>query len=112
MPSIAIDVTTSGLFTRDLYLEYRKQFDDVRDSVIDPVNSPVAGTMLIGSTGAPNPFTKIYEADELYYYIIGYDASVFTPAPTVTADGKLTYTVDASKVTDATYMNIVFVEKK
>ncbi|MDR1056071.1 MAG: hypothetical protein LBL90_09705 [Prevotellaceae bacterium] len=109
MPSIAIDVTTTGTFTRDLYLEYRKQLEDVLDSST-PAESPIPGTTLVKSPGAPNPFTKIYEADKLYYYITGYDASVFSSL-SITADGKLTYTVDANNVTDATYMNIVFVEK-
>lgn len=109
MPSIVIDVTTSGNFERDLYLEYRKQFEDIVDSST-PIDSPVAGTTLVKSPDAPNPFTKIFEADELYYYITGYDTSVFSNL-VVTATGKLLYTVDADEVTDATYMNIVFVEK-
>lgn len=109
MPSIVIDVTASGTFERDLYLEYRKQFEDGVDSSV-PNDSPVAGTPLVKSPDAPNPFTKIFDADELYYYITGYDTSVFSNL-TVTATGKLLYTVDADEVTDATYMNIVFVEK-
>lgn len=109
MPSIVIDVTTSGNFERDLYLEYRKQFEDGVDSSV-PNDSPTAGTTLVKSPDAPNPFTKIFEADELYYYITGYDTSVFSNL-VVTATGKLLYTVDADEVTDATYMNIVFVEK-
>lgn len=110
MPSIAIDVTTSGTFTRDLYLEYRKQFEDGQDSQVDPNTSPVAGTPLIKSPDAPNPFTVIFDASQLYYYVTGYDADVFSDLA-VTADGKLTYKVDADKVSGATYMNIVFVEK-
>lgn len=108
MPSIAIDVTTSGTFTRDLYLEYRKQFDDAVDSSV-PADSPTEGTPLVKSPGAPNPFTSIYSADKLYYYVTGYDDKVFSGI-SITADGKLTYTVDADNVTDATYLNIVFVE--
>ena len=111
MPSIAIDVSVSGTFTRDLYLEYRKQFEDTLDSTIDPVTSPAAGTALVSSPDAPNPFTAIYNADELYYYVTGYDEAVFSNL-TLTVDGKLNYTVDADSVTDATYMNIVFVERK
>jgi hypothetical protein len=108
MPSIAIDVTTSGTFSRDLYLEYRKQFEDTRDGET-PANSLIAGTPLKTSPGAPNPFTKIYAANELYYYVIGYDATVFSfPASPITADGVLTYTVEANNVTGATFMNIVF----
>lgn len=109
MPSIAIDVTTSGTFTRDLYLEYRKQFEDSMDAQTDPATSPLPGTALVKSPSAPNPFTTIFDANKLYYYVTGYDASVFS-ALSITADGKLTYTVDADNVSDATYMNIVFVE--
>jgi hypothetical protein len=114
MPSIAIDVTTSGTFERNLYLEYRKQFEDLADGNTPP-DSPTAGTALVKSSpNAPNPLTKIFNADELYYYVTGYDAAVFSftcPTCGITADGKLTYTVDADNVTGATYMNIVFVEK-
>ncbi|MFV0329709.1 MAG: hypothetical protein ACK5KL_07800 [Dysgonomonas sp.] len=110
MPSIAIDVTTSGTFTRDLYLEYRKQFEDSMDSQTDPNTSPLPGTTLVKSPSAPNPFTTIFDASKLYFYVTGYDATVFS-ALSITADGKLTYTVDADNVSDATYMNIVFVEK-
>jgi hypothetical protein len=109
MPSIAIDVTTNGTFTRDLFLEYRKQFEDSRDNQT-PANSPTAGTALVKSLGAPDPFTMIFNADGLYYYVTGYDATVFSNL-SITADGKLTYTVNAANVTGATYMNIVFAVK-
>ncbi len=109
MPSIAIDVTTSGEFTRDLYLEYRKQFEDSQDSQI-PANSPAAGTALIASPDAPNHFSTLFATDKLYYYVTGYDAAVFSNLG-IDKNGVLTYTVDADNVTDATYMNIVFVVK-
>ena len=109
MPSIAIDVTTSGTFERDLYLEYKKQFADV-DDALTPANSPIAGTTLIKSGGAPNFFTKIYAAGELYYYVTGYDATVFSNL-NITTSGVLSYTVNANNVSDATFMNIVFVVK-
>jgi hypothetical protein len=110
MPSIVIDVTTSDTFTRDLHLEYKKQFADT-DDASTPANSPTAGTALVKSDpNAPNPFNKIYVAKELYYYITGYDATVFSNL-SITPAGVLTYTVNADNVTDATYMNIVFVVK-
>jgi len=110
MPSIVIDVTTSGTFQRDLHLEYKKQFADTDDSST-PANSPTPGTALVKSdVAAPNPFTKIYAANELYYYVTGYDASVFSNL-SITSTGVLTYTINAGNVTDATYMNIVFVVK-
>lgn len=109
MPSIVISVENSGTYTRNLFLEYRKQFEDNMDNEL-PADSPSAGTSLISSPDAPNPFSTLLSADQLYYYITGYDTAVFSDLK-ITADGKLTYTVDADKVTDATYMNIVFVEK-
>ena len=110
MPSIAIDVTTSGTFTRNLHLEYKKQFADT-DDASTPSNSPAPGTALVKSdSNAPNPFNKIYAANELYFYVTGYDATVFSNL-SITQAGVLTYTVNADNVTDATYMNIVFVIK-
>lgn len=109
MPSIVIDVSSSGNFTRDLYLEYRKQFEDTMDNITSP-SSPAVGMALIKSPNAPNPLTNLLNANELYYYITGYDNTVFS-ALSITEDGKLSYTVNSENVTEATYMNIVFVEK-
>jgi len=110
MPSIVIDVQTSGTFERDLYLEYKKQFADTDDAA-EPANSPTAGTAMVKSNpNAPNPFARIYAAEELYYYVIGYDATVFSNL-SITANGVLTYTVNADNVSDATFMNIVFAVK-
>ena len=110
MPSIVIDVTTSGTFTRNLHLEYKKQFADTDDASM-PSNSPKPGTALVKSdSNAPNPFNKIYAANELYFYITGYDTTVFSNL-SITQAGVLTYTVNADNVTDATYMNIVFLIK-
>jgi hypothetical protein len=110
MPSIVIDVSADGTYQRDLYLEYRKQFEDTGNFITN-ILSPKDGTALVKSeTAAPNPFTRIFASNELYYYIIGYDADVFS-AVTVSNVGLLQYTVDADNVTDATYMNIVFMVK-
>ena len=110
MPSIVISVTTSGTFQRDLYLEYKKQFADTDDE-LTPENSPTPGTALVKSdANAPNPLTRIYAAGELYYYVTGYDTTVFSNL-SVTSNGVLSYTVNADNVTEATYMNIVFVVK-
>jgi hypothetical protein len=110
MPSIVIDVEESGTFSRDLYLEYKKQFSDT-DNDSKPENSPTAGTPMIKSDpNAPNPFSTISAANELYFYVIGYDATVFSNI-SITPAGVMTYTVDTDNVSDATYMNIVFVVK-
>ena len=110
MPSIVIDVTANGTFSRDLHLEYKKQFADT-DDASTPLNSPTAGTALIKSDiNAPNPFSKIYGANELYYYVTGYDATVFSDL-SISPAGVLSYIVNAGNVSDATYMNIVFVVK-
>jgi hypothetical protein len=112
MPSITIDVSIDGTFTRNLYLEYRKQFADDSDSQIAAGDySPTPGKALVKSdANAPNPLTKIYEANELYYYVTGYDGTVFS-ALSISAAGLLTYTVNANNVSEATYLNIVFVVK-
>jgi len=110
MPSIVIDVSTDGTFSRDLYLEYKKQFTDTENSTTNTY-SPVPGNLLVKSdNNAPNPFTKIYSAGELYYYVIGYDAEVFSDL-SISTNGLLAYTVDSEKVSSSTYMNIVFVVK-
>jgi hypothetical protein len=111
MPSIVIDVTTSATgVLRDLYVEYRKQFEDGANGST-PAESLTPGNWLVKSDpNAPNPFTKIFADNELYYYVIGYDASVFSNIE-VSSTGMLKYDINADNVTDATYMNIVFMVK-
>ena len=109
MPSIVIDLTKSGTFTRDLYLEYKKQATDT-DNASTPANSPIPGTEMVSSKDAPKLFADVYNADQYYYYVTGYDANVFSNI-SITENGVMTYTVNASNVTDATYINIVFAVK-
>jgi len=96
MPSIVINVETSGEFEIDLHERYVHLFEDI--------------TPMYTSPGAPTTFKKILGATQIYYYIAGYDAAVFT-IDELTEDGLLRYTVRADAVTEATYMNIIFVEK-
>lgn len=110
MPSIAIDVSKSGTFSHDLYLEYRKQFDDSKDNEVPP-ECPNTGTPLIRSTSAPIIFSeKIEDKNELYYYVTGYDPNVFSNI-SISENGMMEYTVDAEKVSDKTFMNIVLLKK-
>jgi len=97
MPSIPIDVSTGG--TINLYDECKAQLND-------------AGELVIHSTGAPARVLSVLpKATDLYYYVTGYDKTVFGTI-TIDANGKMTYTIKpGATVTDATYMNIVFVEK-
>ena len=101
MPSIVIDVSGTG-GTIDLYAEYIKQLN---------TNSGV-GSLVINSTGAPiKALTTVPAAGDLYYYVTAYDDRVFNP-PSITAAGVMTYTIKTGVAADdATYMNIVFVEK-
>jgi hypothetical protein len=112
MPSIPLNVSSSSTFQRDLWLEYRKQFADDLDTST-PSNSPVQGVALIKNPSAPAGTelpVKLYEKNQLNYYITGYDVSAFSNV-SVNNDGVLTYTVNADNVSDSTYMNIVFVVK-
>ncbi|WP_298487279.1 hypothetical protein, partial [uncultured Maribacter sp.] len=100
-PSIEVDASTTGTQTIDLYAQYTAQF----------------GTPLRGSTGAPTA-VPTYGATELYYYVTYADPTVFdttsTTGPTamvITADGKLTLTVDAPPTDYNSLINVVFVVK-
>ncbi|MCL2682998.1 MAG: hypothetical protein FWE63_05900 [Bacteroidales bacterium] len=102
MPSIVIDVSQSVTNEIiDLYAEYRKQF-----------NTLTLGHSIIGSQGAPSiqTATRVYEVHELNFYIIGHDASVFYNV-SISDTGVMTYSVNASNVSEETFMNIVFVVK-
>lgn len=101
LPSFPIDVSqdvTNGHI--NLWDIYRQQF------------SNAAGSPLIKSdVSAPALPVKIYPADKLYYYITGFDTSVFSPAPTISPTGDMTYSVVSANVTDSTYLTVVCVVK-
>ncbi|MGG5507808.1 hypothetical protein ACPDG4_13365, partial [Myroides sp. C20-1] len=119
MPAVIFDTSVAGTATRDLYGEYVNQFTGgsrtSSNSVSYPISHGPAGTTpmmygggIVGSTGAPADIT-VFENDELYYYVTYYDEEVFENL-SISADGKLTYTVK-SGATSSSYMNIVFVIK-
>jgi len=92
-PSIALD-TTEGTHSVDLHLEYTKQF-----------GTPV----LKANEDSP---LKVYSASELAYFITYIDNRVFT-SPTLTADGKLNYTVPANApIDEKTFINAIFKVRK
>jgi hypothetical protein len=102
MPSVVIDVSEDVMGeTLNLYGEYKRQFD-----------ASAPESQIIRNPGAPSndTFTRVYAKNELNYYIIGYDETVFSNI-SVSDDGVMTYDVDSSNVSDETYMHIVFVVK-
>ncbi|HCO67212.1 MAG TPA: hypothetical protein DIT04_05575 [Dysgonomonas sp.] len=94
MPSIEIDLSTpppaQGI---DLYEKYEQQFTHPKAaSTTDPI--PVFGR------------------SDLHYYITDYDEDIFDTV-NVSADGKMTYTLQASLPAEVccSFINIVFVVK-
>lgn len=106
MPSIVIDVSvdiTSGSGYINLYEQYKKQF-----------NKTYAGSLgasqLIGSPGSVADVPYFSSPTDLYYYVTAYDATVFSDI-SINVNGEMSYSVNSSNVSDATFINIVFVEK-
>jgi len=103
MPSFPVNTSNAGSFAIDLWQEYNRQF-----------NNLATGSVIVSSnTTAPKPLSKVYSADELNYYVIGYDNTVFSDVQ-LTPNGILNYTITPTgltNVSDSTYMNIVLVEK-
>ena len=119
MPAVIFDTSVSGTATRDLYQEYVNQFTGGSATSNMPVSYPIshgpAGTTpiqygggIVGSAGAPADIA-VFESNELYYYVTYYDEEVFENL-SISADGKLTYTVKGGAI-PSSYMNIVFVIK-
>ena len=102
MPSILVDVSTSVTETSiNLHDEYLRQFN---------ADYPLSGIVKNPSASNEDTFTRVYAANELNYYIIGYDETVFYEI-TISDEGEMVYSVNADNVSDKTYMNIVFVVK-
>ncbi|MET7030702.1 beta strand repeat-containing protein, partial [Sediminicola luteus] len=94
-PSIAVDASTNGTFTIDLYAQYIAQY----------------GSPTVGSAGAPAALPT-YTAAELYYYVTYADPTVFnTGTMSIAADGKLTYTIIGQPSDYNSLINVVFVVK-
>lgn len=94
LPSLNIDVSSTGTFTVNLYQEYRSQF-----------SSP-----LVSSTGATGiPFFS--EATDIEYYVTDYDTSALT-ITSISENGVLTYTVsDSDSASECSFVNVVLVVK-
>ncbi|MBD8347919.1 MULTISPECIES: hypothetical protein [unclassified Dysgonomonas] len=97
MPSIAIDASTEGSFTVDLYTEYKNQFTGADQ------------TTFFKSAGAPNTIPYFPSATDLYYYITYYDNQVIQ-INSISTDGKVSYTIVEEANYDS-FMNVVFVTK-
>ncbi|MDR1763760.1 MAG: hypothetical protein LBR64_07415 [Dysgonamonadaceae bacterium] len=91
MPPTAIDIT-SGTRTVNLFTRY---------------SASISGAS--GSGSALSNFINVGAAGDYYYYIAGYDATLFT-AISVNAAGDLTYT-SSGDATDQSYLTVIFVRK-
>ncbi|GHT34637.1 hypothetical protein FACS189434_11150 [Bacteroidia bacterium] len=107
MPSIPIDVSAAVTNkTVNLHSEYVAQMGNTATAFAKNPGAPATIDNIIGAG-------KVYAANELNYYVIGYDTSAFSSV-SVTDSGVLTYTITPAglaNVSDATYMNIIFVVK-
>lgn len=104
MPSFPIDVSSTGSFTIDLWDVYKNQFDN---------KTQTGGISIKSDPNAPRLQPWINSGDDLYYYVVGHDASVFSNVA-VSPNGILSYDIDATGLankSDSTYMNIVLVIK-
>lgn len=92
-PSIAIDVSTLGPGSVNLYTQYTAQF------ATPAVKNPLAPAVI-----------PTYNANELDYYITYFDPAVFSGV-TVSNAGVMSYTVDAQPADYNSLINVVFVVK-
>jgi len=98
MPSIVIDVSQDRTDTIiNLYDEYLRQFH---------VDAP--GSRIVGSGPSINTIVRVYERDQLHFYVIGYDNTVFT-IHEITEEGEMRFDINAANVSEETFMNIIFV---
>lgn len=95
-PSIAIDASTNGSFSVDLYQQYLDQFGSVV-ATSDPINLPTV---------------PVYGRTELYYFVTYANPSVFNTANmSIDGNGNLSYEIIGQPVDYNTLINVVFVVK-
>lgn len=92
-PSIAIDASTNGSFSVNLYTQYTAQF----------------ATPAVASTGAPAAVPS-YAANELYYYVTYADPAVFA-SMSIDGNGVLSYDIIGQPADYNSLINVVFVVK-
>jgi uncharacterized protein YjbI with pentapeptide repeats len=94
-PSIAVDASTNGNFSIDLYAQYIAQY----------------GTPTVASAGAPAA-VPTYAANEIYYYVTYADPTVFnTGTMSIDGNGVLSYTIIGQPADYNALINVVFVVK-
>ena len=97
-PAIAIVVDSVGTgFDLNLHESYTALFSG-------------GGSSFVKSTTAPGAIPT-YAADELYYYILDYDDSIFDNV-TINDVGIMEYDIIATAVNNCSFINIVFVVKE
>ncbi len=93
-PPIVVDVSATGTgFTLNLHKSY-----------MDLYAAPA-----VASLGAPTAIPS-YASDELYYYVIEYDNSIFSGV-SIDADGILSYNIDDTPADNCSVFTVVFVVK-
>jgi len=92
-PSIAIDASTNGSFSVDLYAQYTAQF----------------ATPAAASTGAPAA-VPTYIATDMYYYVTYADPLVFANL-SIDGNGVLSYDIIGQPADYNSLINVVFVVK-
>ena len=103
MPPVPINVETGNNKSIDLFEKFVASITE--DDSFTP-------TGWIGSASAPN-FSNVLDvntlsATDFYYYVVGYDKSIFNNI-IIAADGKMTYDI-VDDATDESYINIVLVK--
>ena len=91
MPSINIETTTLGTFTKDLYAQYKTEY----------------GTPKKSSPGAPAEIPYFPASTDLHYYV-AYSNPALITINSIDANGVMNYTTK-KKANFDDYMNIVFV---
>jgi len=97
-PAIAI---IADVIDTDLTLDLHQSYVDLFEG---------GGTSFIKSTSAPGAIPT-YAQDELYYYILNYDTSIFDNV-TIDNNGIMEYDVIAVASDNCSFINIVFVIKE
>lgn len=98
MPSFNLNISSTGIKTKDLYAEYKSQF------------TKAGNAQFVSSDASLDQITPILASNDIIYTVTNYDTSVIT-VNNISTTGVMTYTVNDTDAPLGSSVNIILTFK-